>query len=289
MSIGNVVDKRMSNEMNRRAIIPLCLNLGARHLVRPYLGAYKDEEKSLKWGLGHKDGGDKRHRTDVGYVGIHYADGDKREGATHEIVVDRRIEWSVRHDNRLLQNKQEKELNSMSFVETFNKLRTFSSFDLIQRFSASAKGEVLGIGGSSKFVYRRTRPYEIETEKFNRTKEERVLKDKFEILCPGPILYDADVVDDDGTVLHRKGTIAEEGKIWLVECPVATVHTVTPHYAVGNVGRPYRAEPLRLGWQLRPHAERPHDSVLEFSGVNELISFMQGDLVLQYQWLPASS
>ena len=57
------VDKRMSNEMNRRAIIPLCLNLGARHLVRPYLGAYNDEEKSLKWGLGHKDGGDKRHRT----------------------------------------------------------------------------------------------------------------------------------------------------------------------------------------------------------------------------------
>ena len=27
--------------------------------------------------------------------------------------------------------------------------------------------------------------------------------------------------------------------------------------------------------------------MLEFSGVNELISFMQGDLVLQYKWLPA--
>ena len=100
----------------------------------------------------------------------------------------------------------------MSFVETFNKLRTFSSFDLIQRFSASAKGEVLGIGGSVSSSTEGRAHSEIETEKFNRTKEERVLKDKFEILCPGPILYDADVVDDDGTVLHRKGTIAEEGE-----------------------------------------------------------------------------
>ena len=35
-----------------------------------------------------------------------------------------------------------------------------------------------------------------------------------------------------------------------------------------------------------PMPKGRHDSVLEFSGVNELISFMQGDLVLQYKWLP---
>ena len=29
-----------------------------------------------------------------------------------------------------------------------------------------------------------------------------------------------------------------------------------------------------------------HDNVLEFSGVSELISFMEGDLVLRYKWLP---
>ena len=29
-----------------------------------------------------------------------------------------------------------------------------------------------------------------------------------------------------------------------------------------------------------------HDNILEFSGVSELISFMKGDLVLRYKWLP---
>ena len=35
---------------------------------------------------------------------------------------------------------------------------------------------------------------------------------------------------------------------------------------------------------IMPNGE--HDNVLEFSGANELISFMQGDLVLRYRWLP---
>ena len=61
----------------------------------------------------------------------------------------------------------------VSFEETFNKLSTFSSsLDLMQRFSATAQGTVLGIGGSvssSGEVHAHT---EVETEKFNRTKTE---------------------------------------------------------------------------------------------------------------------
>ena len=33
-----------------------------------------------------------------------------------------------------------------------------------------------------------------------------------------------------------------------------------------------------------PDGEHPNE--LEFSGVDELISFMEGDLVLRYKWLP---
>ena len=47
------VDRRMSGEINRRVMIPLCLDLGVRYLLKPYLGRYRDEEKSIKWGLGH--------------------------------------------------------------------------------------------------------------------------------------------------------------------------------------------------------------------------------------------
>ena len=40
------VDKRTSAEINRRVMIPLLTDLGARYLLKPYLGAYRDEEKS---------------------------------------------------------------------------------------------------------------------------------------------------------------------------------------------------------------------------------------------------
>ena len=130
------VDKRMSREVIRRVIIPLCLDLGARYLVTPYLGEYNDEEKTVKWGLGHKKHGDKRHRTHVTFQGINYRDGEKREGVTQSIEVDRHLGWSIKHDNRLVQNDETITRKIMSFEETFNKLRTFSSLDLIQRFSA---------------------------------------------------------------------------------------------------------------------------------------------------------
>ena len=35
------------------------------------------------------------------YQGIHYTDGEFNEGVTHQVEVDRHVEWSVKHDNRL--------------------------------------------------------------------------------------------------------------------------------------------------------------------------------------------
>ena len=101
-----LVDKRMSAQFNRRVIVPLILDLGARHLKRPWLGRYNDEEKTVVWGLGYRDGGDKRHRSRCSYVGIYYADGEKHEGPTRSIEVDRHLGWSVKHDNRLVQNDE---------------------------------------------------------------------------------------------------------------------------------------------------------------------------------------
>ena len=82
--------------------------------------------------------------------------------------------------------KQEKELNSMSFVEDFNKIRSLTSLDLLQHFSVSAQGSVLGIGGSVSSTTEARAHSEVETEKFNHTKEERVLKDKFDDRPPRP-------------------------------------------------------------------------------------------------------
>ena len=67
-----------------------------------------------------------------------------------------------------MQNDETITRKIMSFEETFNKLRTFSSLDLIQRFSASAQGEIMGIGGSVSSSTEAHAHTEVETEKFNR-------------------------------------------------------------------------------------------------------------------------
>ena len=268
------VDKRMSREVIRRVIIPLCLDLGARYLVSPYLGEYNDEEKTVKWGLGHKEHGDKRHRTHVTFQGINYRDGEKREGVTQSIEVDRHLGWSIKHDNRLVQNDETITRKIMSFEETFNKLRTFSSLDLIQRFSASAQGEVMGIGGSVSSSSEAHAHTEVETEKFNRTKSETVIEDHVRVFYPGPI-RDAD------------GRLVEEGEVWLVERPVATIHTVTPITQWGTWDSRILLNMYDWAGNYGPMPKGEHACKLEFSGFDELASFMHKDLRLRYKWLPS--
>ena len=255
-------------------LIPLALDLGARYIVRPYLGAYSDEDKTIKWGVGHKRHGDRRHRTSATFTGIVYRDGEKTEGETRSIEVDRRIGWSRKHDNRLVANEENVNVKIASFNEQYNRIRTFTSLDLIQRFSGSAKGEVLGIGGSvqsSTEVHAHT---EVETEKWGRTKQEMVLEDHVRIAYPGPIL-DAD------------GRVVEAGNIWLIERPVATLHTITPITQHGLWDCAEVALDLENWTGERPGSILPdgeHWNVLKFAGLNDLAAFMRGDLVLRFKW-----
>ena len=69
--------------------------------------------------------------------------------------------WSRKHDNRLVANEENVNVKIASFNEQYNRIRTFTSLDLIQRFSGSAKGEVLGIGGSVQSSTEVTRAYRV--------------------------------------------------------------------------------------------------------------------------------
>ena len=224
-----LIDKSMSLAVTKNAILPYVTYLGARHLVdHPYLGQYDHENKTMTWGLGHKKHGDKRHRTSVKYEAVHYADGEQIEGETTSIQIERRLGWSRRIDNRKVATKVTVTQKIMLYEETFNKLRTFSSLDIMNQFTASAQGEIAGIGGSVSQTSSITAHTEVETEKMNHKKTERVIDDTSELDYPGPILYDADIYGDAGALLHRKGSIQYEGDIWLIERPVMKLQTTTP-------------------------------------------------------------
>ena len=274
------VDKRVSRQVIRRVIVPLALDLGARYLRTPRLGAYDDEEKTLSWGLGYKNTHDTRMKTSVKFEGIHYRDGEKIEGKTHEIETDRRIGWSRRHDNRLAQNDETVNVKLVSFEETFNKLRTFTSFDLVQSFSATGQGEIMGIGGSVSSNTTASAHTEIETEKFNTHREERIIDDSVRLCYPGP-LYRTDL-DNNGVAVGR--TLVEEGPIWLIERPVVTLHTVTPITQWGIWDARIVLDIENWAGNYGPMPRGKHWNVLKFSGLDELISFMHGDLVLRHQW-----
>ena len=267
------VDQRMSREVVNRVIVPLCLDLGARYLRRPAQKGYDDEEKTLKWNLGYKKHGDKRMTTEVTFQGIQYRDGDCDEGRTRETEMGRRIGWSRKHDNRLVQNDETVVIKIASFEESFNKIRSYSSIDLLQRFTATAQGEIMGIGGSVTSTTEAKAHTELETETFNRTKKELIIDDTVRLFYPGPIR------DDDGRMV-------EEGEIWLVDRPVSTIHTVTPITQWGIWDARIR---LNIEDWAGYHSVMPQRAstanILEFTGLDELAAFMQRDLVLRYKWL----
>ena len=77
----------------------------------------------------------------------------------------------------LVQNDETVVIKIASFEESFNKIRTFSSLDLMQSFSATAQGEIMGIGGSVTSTTEAKAHTELETETFNRTKKEMIIDD----------------------------------------------------------------------------------------------------------------
>ena len=277
-----IVDKQMMKEINRRVLTPLLIDLGARYLVKPYMGKYDDEEKTAKWGFGHKKHGDKRHRTTVTYAGINYVDGEKTEGKTYQRVEDRYSAWSVKHDNRRVQNDETITKKVASFEETYNQIETFTSLDLMQRFSASAQGEIAGIGGSVTSTTEARAHSEVKTNKYDRQKREVVLDTTARICYPGPVYRDD--YDANGQISGR--TLVQEGEIWLVDRPIEVVHTVTPIEQEGIWDAAVKLDLENWAGNYGPMPEGEHWNVLEFGNLNELRYFMDKDLVLQYKWLP---
>ena len=276
------VDKQMMKEINRRVLMPLLLDLGARYLVKPYLGQYDDEAKTAHWGFGHKKHGDRRHRTRVSYLGINYADGEKMEGKTYQRVEDRYSAWSVKHDNRRVQNDETVRKSKASFEETYNEIKTFTSLDLMQRFSASAQGEVLGIGGSVTSTTEARAHSEVKTNKYDRKKTETVLDTSAHIRYPGPVYRDD--YDANGQISGR--TLVQEGEIWLVDCPIEVIHTVTPVEQDGTWDAGIKLDLENWAGNYGPMPDGEHWNVLEFANLQELLSFMRKEQVLQYKWLP---
>ena len=150
--------------------------------------------KASPTALGHKVHGDKRHRSAVTFEGIYYKDGKQIEGKTTTVEIDHRIGWSRKLDNRKVANKVTVAEKIISFEETFNKLRTLTSLDIMTSFSASAQGEIAGIGGNVSQSLQTHAHTEVETEKMNHVKKERIIDDTTVLDYPGPVIYEADVL-----------------------------------------------------------------------------------------------
>ena len=276
------VDKQMMKEINRRVLMPLLIDLGARYLVKPYMGKYDDAEKSARWGFGHKRHGDRRHRTTVEYKGISYIDGEKTEGKTYQRVEDRYSAWSVRHDNRLVQNDETVTKKVVSYEETYNQIETFTSLDLMQRFSASAQGSIAGIGGTVTSTTEARAHTEVKTNQYDRQRREVVLDTSARIRYPGPVYR----IDHDANGEISGTTLVQEGEIWLVDRPVEVIHTVTPIEQEGIWDAATKLDLENWAGNYGVLAGGEHWNVLEFASLQELLSYMRKEMVLQYPYLP---
>lgn len=280
------IDKTMSLEVIRRVIRPVYEDLGSKYLWdHPSMTNYDHENKSISYDLGRKKHGDKRMRSTLRYEGIYYNDGKQIEGKTTTIEIDHRVGWSRRLDNRRVANRVTVAEKIISFEETFNKLRTFSSLDIMNQFTASAQGEISGIGGSVTNVQTTQAHTEVETEKMNHVKKERIIDDTSVLDYPGPILYEEDVLNDRGSVIHEEGSIKYEGEVWLIERPVLTLQTITPmtQWGIWDCARLHLNIDDWSGYRsVLPSGEHKNEFVL--NGFSELLDLLKGNLVLQYPW-----
>ena len=276
------VDLAMMRQVNRRVLIPLLLDMGSRYLVKPYIVKYDDEAKTANWRFGSKRHGDKRHRTSVTYAGITYNDGEIRDGKTYQRVEESYSAWSVKHDNRLVQNDETISKKVVSYEETYNQIDTFSSLDLMQRFTATAQGEIAGIGGSVTTTTEARAHTELKTQKYDRQRREVVLDTSAHICYPGPVYRDD--YDEDGRISGR--TLVQEGEIWFVDRPIEVIHTVTPVEQEGTWDAAITLDLYDWAGYRGPLPRGEHDNKFKFANMNELLSFMRRELVLQYKWLP---
>ena len=151
-------------------------------------------------------------------------------------------------------------------------------------FSASAQGEIAGIGGTVSNSQTISAHTELEIEKMNHVKKERIIDDRTVLDYPGPILYEADEPDGDGG-MHRQGSIKYPGEIWLVERPVLTLQTTTPitQYGIWDCGR-LHLNVYDWAGNFGALPSGKHKNELVLNGLGELLDLMKGNLVLQYKW-----
>ena len=217
------------------------------------------------------------------YAGINYIDGEMVQGKTYERVEERYSAWSVKHDNRLVQNDETVTKKVVSYEETYNQIETLTSLDLMTRFSATAQGEVAGFGGSVTTTTEARAHTEVGTNKYNRQKREVMLETGARILYPGPVYRDD--YDDDGRISGR--TLVQEGEIWLVDRPVEVVHTVTPITQEGTWDAAIKLDLENWAGNYGVLCRMVSTgNVLEFGNLAELLSFMRRELVLRFKWLP---
>ena len=280
------IDKQMSREILRRVMYPFLKDLGARHLVpHPYMTGYNHENKHIQYGLGHKKHGDKRHRSTVRFEGIHYADGRSIEGPTTTVEIDHRVGWVRKIDNRKVATPVTVSQKIALFEEEFNTLKTENSLDIVNNFSASAQGTIAGIGGTVSTSTTTSIHSQVNTEKMNHTKKERIIEDVVALDYPGPILWEEDQLRQDGYVLARQGSIRYPGEVWLIERPVLKLQTKTPmtQWGVWDCGRLIiNVYDWAGNYGALPGGK--HKNVLELAGLSELLDLMKGNLVLQYPW-----
>ena len=253
------IDKNMAFRIVKKALMPLVKDLGARHLREPYYRRYDGEKKSLQIGLGYKSGSGKDHRTHATFSAINYRDGALSEGEKRTVELDRELAWSRKHDNRLVQNKETVAEKVLTYDETFNKLRSSTSLDIVNEMSISAHGEVAGFGGSVSSTTTTSAHTEVETEKFSHHKEEKVVDNTVEIVYP-------------------------MGEVWLIERPVVTLQTVQPVSQWGIWDSPLTLDIYNWAGNYGPMPRGKHWNILRFTGLEELASFIRRELVLTYPW-----
>ena len=77
------------------------------------------------------------------------------------------------------------------------------------------------------------------------------------------------------TIIDADGRVVEEGEIWLIERFLETIQTVTPITQWGIWDARIVLDIYDWAGNYGPMPRGEHDNELEFSGISELISFME--------------
>ena len=257
-----VIDKRMAFEVMERVFVPVARDLGGQHLKTPYIKKYDHDDKSIHFNIGSKRHGDKRHRTEVMLNGITYTEGEKTEGTVRTFESDREVAWSRQLDNRQVRNRETVTHTIRKTTEKYNKLRSFSSLDVLTELTVSAHGEIAGFGGSVTQRTSISAHSEIEAEQFNKQVTEEYVEDSVDL------------------------SEYPKGAVWLLERYIAKIQTVTPisQWGIWDCGEiVFNLYDWAGNNSVLPDGR--HDHKYTFAGFAEFVDFLNGNLSLRYPFM----